>query len=388
MLLTIQNLNIMKKFYTLLFFAITASFSAQFEGTWKLAQAAGALAVGPNQGDGSWWSNSLTDLTARDCLFDDSLVFDNAGNFTHYMDGNTWLETWQGAASDQCGAPVAPHDGSGSYTYTFTNNQLTVNGTGAHIGLPKVTNSGELSAANPPAVPTSITYEIMMSANSDTMTADINFGGGWWRFIYQKTSLATNPPAFYNVSLEVHTDLITSVSPDGMYAGGGALGGNNAVALSDANGDGVWTGIASFPEAGGHYTLLNGNCPDWSCKEDISGQPCADPSNYNDRLLPALTADTTLVLQYGSCDTPGTGIDEINKLFSVYPNPASDIVTISADRDVKAITVYNMLGNKITTNNVMSNSTVLDIESYTNGLYFVEIIFKDGTSTNSRFIKK
>lgn len=378
----------MKKIYTLLFLAISVSFSAQVEGTWKLAQVAGALAVGPNQGDGSWWSNSINDLTARDCLFDDSLVFDASGNFMHYMDGNTWVETWQGAASEQCGAPVLPHDGTGSYTYTFTNNQLTVNGTGAHIGLPKVTNAGELSAANPPAVPTSVTYDIMMSANGDTMTADINFGGGWWRFIYQKTSLVTNPPVFYNVSFEVHTDLITSVSPDGMYAGGGALGGNDALALSDADGDGVWTGSASFPEAGGHYTLLNGNCPDWSCKEDISGQPCADPSNYNDRLLPALTADTTLVLQYGSCDTPGTGIIELNKLFSVYPNPATDMVTVSSDRDVREITVYNMLGNKMSTNIVLSNVTVIDLESYTNGLYFVEITFKDGTISNSRFIKR
>ena len=119
---------------------------------------AGALGVGPNQGDGSWWSNSSGDVTTRDCLFDDSLVFDANGNFMHYMDGNTWLESWQGVASEQCGAPVAPHDGSGSYTYTYSNNQLTVNGTGAHIGLAKVTNAGEISAGAP--VASTITYEI------------------------------------------------------------------------------------------------------------------------------------------------------------------------------------------------------------------------------------
>ena len=32
-------------------------------GTWKLAQIPGALAVGPNQGDGSWWSSSAGDVT-------------------------------------------------------------------------------------------------------------------------------------------------------------------------------------------------------------------------------------------------------------------------------------------------------------------------------------
>ena len=73
---------------------------------------------------------------------------------------------------------VAPHDGSGSYTYTYSNNQLTVNGTGAHIGLAKVTNAGEISAGAP--VASTITYEISWGSLGE-MIADINFGGGWWR---------------------------------------------------------------------------------------------------------------------------------------------------------------------------------------------------------------
>ena len=74
----------------------------------KLAQIPAALAVGPTQGDGSWWSNSAGDLTTRACLFDDSITFDANGNFMHYMDGSTWLETWQGVAAEACGTPLAP----------------------------------------------------------------------------------------------------------------------------------------------------------------------------------------------------------------------------------------------------------------------------------------
>ena len=62
---------------------------------------------------------------------------------------------------------------------------------------------------------------------------------------------------------------------------------------------------------------FNGNCSDWSCKEDISGLPCADPGNYNDRsnLLGGFTQDTTLYLQYGDCSTPSgnTGIVDNTK---------------------------------------------------------------------------
>ena len=65
----------MKKLYFLLFAPIL-SFSAQIEGTWKLAPMEGALAVGPAQGDGSWWSISASDVTTRACLFDDSIKFE------------------------------------------------------------------------------------------------------------------------------------------------------------------------------------------------------------------------------------------------------------------------------------------------------------------------
>ncbi|MFM6965055.1 MAG: hypothetical protein ACKOWM_05735, partial [Sphingomonadales bacterium] len=124
----------MKKLYFLLFAPIL-SFSAQIQGTWKLAPQAGALGVGPNLGDISWWSNGVGDLTTRACLFDDSIKFESNGAMTHYMDGSTWLEGWQGVAPDQCGAPVAPHvGGAATYNYDAAAGTLTVNGLGAHIG--------------------------------------------------------------------------------------------------------------------------------------------------------------------------------------------------------------------------------------------------------------
>ena len=45
----------------------------------------------------------------------------------------------------------------------------------------------------------------------------------------------------------------------------------------------VWLKQASLPVANGHFTILNGNAQIGHVKEDISGQPCADAGNYNDR---------------------------------------------------------------------------------------------------------
>ena len=144
----------------------------------------------------------------------------------HYMDGSTWVEAWQGVASEQCGTPVAPHDGSGTYTYTFANNQLTVNGLGAHIGLPKAINGGEIN--DPANAVSSITYEISFGANGE-LIADIQSAGGgtgWWRFIYQPTNAAPPPPpTTHDVTFVVSTDTLVAsgatVSADGIFIGGG-----------------------------------------------------------------------------------------------------------------------------------------------------------------------
>ena len=380
----------MKKIYTVISLLMTLNISSQVEGTWRLAQIPGALAVGPSQTDYSWWSSSANDLTSRACIFDDSVTFDANGNFMHYMDGNTWLEPFQGVTSEQCGPPVAPHDGSGSYTYVYTNNQLTVNGTGAHIGLPKVVNGGEISTGAP--VPSSITYEITMSSDGDTMTVEIDYSIGWWKFIYQKTSLPVGaPPSNYNVTFNVHTDLITgNVSTDGIYIGGGFVGGNDALLLDDSDGDGVWTGTTSLPESGGHFTILNGNCSDWSCKEDISGLPCADPGNYNDRnnLLGGFTQDTTLNLQFGSCDTPGTGITQLDNKLSVFPNPSNGIINLKSDQIINTLRIYNMIGNLVLIENLSLKKSILNIESLTSGIYFIEVELNNGSVINKKIILK
>tara|TARA_Y200000002_G_scaffold382715_1_gene400929 strand:- start:2831 stop:3973 length:1143 start_codon:yes stop_codon:yes gene_type:complete len=380
----------MKKIYTLLFIAFALVSSAQIEGTWKLAQIPAALAVGPSQTDYGWWSNSSTDLTTRACLFDDSVTFDANGNFMQYMDGNTWLEPFQGVASEQCGAPVAPHDGSGTYTYSYTGTQLTVNGTGAHMGLPKVVNGGEISTGAP--VPTSITYESTLSTNGDTLTLEIDYAVGWWKFVYQKTSLTPAPPApTHTVTFNVHTDLIAgNVSADGIYIGGGFVGGNDALLLDDSDGDGVWSGSMSLDAAGGHFTILNGNCSDWSCKEDISGQPCADAGNYNDRnnLLGGFSQDTTLNLQFGSCDTPGTGITQLDNKLSVFPNPSNGIINIQSAYKLNSVNIYNMIGNLVMVRNISSNQAILNIETLTNGVYFLELNSYNGSVINIKFIKR
>jgi len=151
-------------------------------GTWRLAPEAGAFGVGPALGDVSWFSSTADDVTTRACLFDDEYVFNADGSFQNVLGSETWLETWQGAAAEECGAPIFPHDGSASATYTYNPaGNVTIDGTGAFLGLSKVYNGGEL--ASPGEAPASITYITELSADGNTLDLDIEIaGGGFWAF--------------------------------------------------------------------------------------------------------------------------------------------------------------------------------------------------------------
>ena len=79
----------MKKIYTLIFTALSLSFTAQIEGSWSLNPAAGALGVGPDSASTAWWSSDTNAPTDRNCLFDDSIVFSSNETYEHFMDGST-----------------------------------------------------------------------------------------------------------------------------------------------------------------------------------------------------------------------------------------------------------------------------------------------------------
>jgi hypothetical protein len=110
-----------------------------------------------------------------------------------------------------------------------------------------------------------------------------------------------------NTHFAVNTQLIT-VGANGMYAGGGVLGDALAVPLSDEDGDGTWEGFATVPTSGGNYIFLNSpsNGGDWGAKEDLSGQACADPANWNDRIIAPFTGNQMLQACFGNCVDDGT----------------------------------------------------------------------------------
>lgn len=115
-------------------------------------------------------------------------------------------------------------------------------------------------------------------------------------------AMAQSSTVTFNLNMSNET-----VSDGGVYLGGGVIGGPTAHEMTDPDGDGIYSVSISLANGTtGNYTFLNGNCPDWSCKENIAGLPCADPGNYNDRILPDINGDVTISTCFAQCSEDGS----------------------------------------------------------------------------------
>ncbi len=76
--------------------------------------------------------------------------------------------------------------------------------------------------------------------------------------------------------------------------------------------------------------------------------------------------------------------------FSVYPNPATNILNISinnASINNAKVSIYTISGQQIMNSNMSSNNIQLNIESLSKGVYFVNIINENGFNKSVKFVK-
>ena len=296
-------LKLEKLIFLLTLFNFLVAQDSPFVGTWKLAPSAGAMKVGPGIDDGGWWSNSGADVETRACLFDDEYVFHEDGTFENILGNETWLETWQGVSSDECGAPVAPHDGSNPATWYYDEGAqtITLSGVGSFLGLPKAINGDELSTCGCD-VPETRTYNILSTANGVMAIYIQSAGGGsgYWtfRFAQDGVDLETNVTFIVDMSLE-------ETNAEGVYLAGGDLG-QEGYLMDDSDGDDVW--VTTLPlMLGSTVKYKFRNQPSygtWNGFEPTAGLVAGNcaTGEYNDRFIEVPDVDTVLdTVCYGSC---------------------------------------------------------------------------------------
>ncbi len=177
-------------------------------------------------------------------------------------------------------------------------------------------------------------------------------------------------------------------SPDGVWiAGGGNFdvpGGKYK--MSDANGDKIYELTVPRKKAfKSFYTFANGPCADYSCKENLTGLPCGDPANFNDRFLPEVNADLTVATCFGACFTNAECTSGTNNLiedaqvFTLLGNPAgagaSVLMFENLVSEEKTIVVSNAVGQVLNQTELASGAASFEFETggLQSGIYFVTV---------------
>jgi hypothetical protein len=66
------------------------------------------------------------------------------------------------------------------------------------------------------------------------------------------------------------------------------------------------------------------------------------------------------------------GFELVNK-FKLYPNPVTEILNIEYNKPLSSVTLFDMLGQKVSTQNTNANAAQLDMARLSAGVYFVEV---------------
>jgi hypothetical protein len=166
-------------------------------------------------------------------------------------------------------------------------------------------------------------------------------------------------------------------NPEGVWlAGGGNFdvpGGKYK--MSDANNDGIYElvvprkkGFQSF------YTFANGPCPDYSCKENLTGLPCGDPNNFNDRFLPEVLNDLTVATCFGA-----QNLLEDPQVFNILNNPSTAGVSVldfgDSFGEAKNIQVSNAVGQVVGQWHSPASAPTFELQTahFQAGIYFVTV---------------
>ena len=83
-----------------------------------------------------------------------------------------------------------------------------------------------------------------------------------------------------------------------------------------------------------------------------------------------------------------SGVGELHgDNLQLFPNPASDLVTIKSDTEFSQVTVFNSKGQVVTTE--MTNSRVyqLDVSEFNSGIYLFKIETAEGWVTKRILVK-
>ena len=75
-----------------------------------------------------------------------------------------------------------------------------------------------------------------------------------------------------------------------------------------------------------------------------------------------------------------------NKEYTVYPNPANDVIFIKGE-EIQFVEIYNSIGMRVISKNVNASESI-NIADLASGMYFVRILDKKGNISTTKIVKR
>ena len=121
---------------------------------------------------------------------------------------------------------------------------------------------------------------------------------------------------------------------------------------------------------------------------DKSPWPDADGSGNYLQLI-STTLDNNLASSWvaSTGESLSTTSYSNSSRLSIYPNPVGNLLTIDSDTIIKEIKILNVLGTVIYNSKQKSNKVIINLESYTSGVYLVTV-YDDLGGTTKKIVKQ
>lgn len=146
-------------------------------------------------------------------------------------------------------------------------------------------------------------------------------------------------------------------------------------------------------------TIYSGDCNQLTqidCDDDG-----ASTGAYSFKSLTGLTPGSTLyirVYEYLDDNAGAFGISAYdaslsngsfdNANFTYYPNPVKNVLNLSYNQEISSVEVFNMVGQKVSSNNLNATLGQVDMSQLPNGVYLVKVATANNQSKTIRVIKE
>ena len=85
-----------------------------------------------------------------------------------------------------------------------------------------------------------------------------------------------------------------------------------------------------------------------------------------------------------------TGIESIifKDNIAIYPNPTSDVIIIESTDEMQTIDIFDIRGRRVYSVNIDDSRIAIDISDFNNGIYVVNVIYRNSSKVTTRKIIK